>query len=521
MTRGPVLRCRSRSSPSGWSAPPRLPRSIGRPPWAGTLLVPSIVRCAAPGRSNLHAPLGTSSRRKGKADRELGGIRCGIPRRITPRSASVTRRRGGPSEAVSWDPCAPWRTPRPCCRRPTTRAGAGAGASTSGATSAPRAGCSRASSRRCATCPTHIGRPPYAETGHPIPWDEPRIKSPEIIARMRRAGSVAAEILRLAGEMVRPGITTDEIDQYVHQLHIERDAYPSPLNYNGFPKSVCTSANEVICHGIPDSRVLQDGDILNIDVTAYIGGVHGDTNATFFVGDVDPVSRELVRVTEECMWHGIEAVKPGRPISDIGRAIEDHAKAHRYGVIRAFIGHGIGEQFHGDIQVLHYYDSRASMIMRPGHDVHRRADDQPRHVAAQDVGRRLDRGDVRRQAHGPVRAHARRHRRRAATCSPAGPARRRRPPRGIGDRPLGRPPLDLRRARRRPRAPRRLRRVRRRRRPTRRRRRRPSPTSGPGRRRRARRSAPSTSRRRATTADALVGADVDPSIAASASCTRR
>ena len=183
---------------------------------------------------------------------------------------------------------------------------------------------------------------------------------------MRRAGAVAAEILRLAGEMVRPGITTDEIDEYVHQLHVERDAYPSPLNYNGFPKSVCTSANEVICHGIPDSPVLQDGDILNLDVTSYVDGVHGDTNATFFVGDVDPVSRQLVRVTEECMWHGIEAVRPGRPISDIGRAIEEHAKAHRYGVIRAFIGHGIGEQFHADIQVLHYYDSRASMIMRPG-----------------------------------------------------------------------------------------------------------------------------------------------------------
>jgi methionyl aminopeptidase len=216
------------------------------------------------------------------------------------------------------------------------------------------------------TVPPHIERPPYAETGVPVPWDEPRVKSPETIARMRRAGAVAAEILRLAGEALRPGLTTDELDAYVHELHLERHAYPSPLNYNGFPKSVCTSANEVICHGIPDSRVLQDGDILNIDVTSYVDGVHGDTNATFFVGDVDPVSRQLVRVTEECMWHGIEAVRPGRPISDIGRAIEDHAKAHRYGVIRAFIGHGIGEQFHGDIQVLHYYDSRASLIMRPG-----------------------------------------------------------------------------------------------------------------------------------------------------------
>ena len=173
---------------------------------------------------------------------------------------------------------------------------------------------------------------------------------------MRVTGKLAAEILRLAGEAVRPGMTTDELDAYVHQLYIERDCYPSPLNYNGYPKSVCTSVNEVICHGIPDSRPLEDGDIVNLDVTAYHGGVHGDTNATFFVGDVDAASRQLVRVTEEATWHGIEAVKPGRPLSDIGKAIEKHAKKYRYGVIRAFIGHGIGEQFHADIQVLHYYD---------------------------------------------------------------------------------------------------------------------------------------------------------------------
>ena len=216
------------------------------------------------------------------------------------------------------------------------------------------------------TVPAHINRPDYADTGTPLDEDEPRVKDPDVIARMRRAGSVAAEILRLAGDVVRPGITTDEIDEYVHRLHVEHDAYPSPLNYNGFPKSVCTSANEVICHGIPDSRIVQDGDIMNLDVTAYVGGVHGDTNATFLVGDVDPASRQLVKVTEECLWLGIEAVRPGRPISDVGRAIEDHANAHRYGVIRAFIGHGIGEQFHTDIQVLHYYASRASMIMRPG-----------------------------------------------------------------------------------------------------------------------------------------------------------
>jgi len=215
--------------------------------------------------------------------------------------------------------------------------------------------------------PAHINRPSYADTGRVERWNEPRVKSPEIIAKMRNAGKVAAEVLRLAGEMVAPGVTTEEIDIYVHQLCIEREAYPSPLNYNGYRKSVCTSVNEVICHGIPDSRALVDGDIINIDVTTYIGGVHGDTNATFFVGDVDPVSRQLVAVTEECMWKGIEAVRPERPVSDIGKAIEDHAKKHHLGVVRAFVGHGIGEQFHTDVQILHYYDTRGNtVIMRPG-----------------------------------------------------------------------------------------------------------------------------------------------------------
>ena len=214
--------------------------------------------------------------------------------------------------------------------------------------------------------PAHIERPPYADTGTVVRWNEDRVKSPEIIERMRHAGKVGAEILRRAGEMVRPGITTNEIDIFVHDLCIERGAYPSPLNYNGYRKSVCTSVNEVICHGIPDARALQDGDIINIDVTAFIGGVHGDTNATFLVGNVDPASQALVRVTEECMWKGIEAVRPDRPISDIGKAIENHAKIHHYGVVKAFIGHGIGQQFHTDLQILHYYDPRATTVMRPG-----------------------------------------------------------------------------------------------------------------------------------------------------------
>jgi methionyl aminopeptidase len=214
--------------------------------------------------------------------------------------------------------------------------------------------------------PDSIQKPPYADAGTPPRWHEPAIKSPEIIERMRRAGALAADVLRLAGEQVAPGVTTDEIDIFVHDLTIARGAYPSPLNYNGFPKSVCTSVNEVICHGIPDARPLEEGDIVNLDVTVYLDGVHGDTNATFFVGDVDDESRELVRVTEQCMWRGIEAVVPGRPISDIGRAIEDTARQHRYGVVRSFIGHGIGEQFHTDLQILHYYDPRANTMMRAG-----------------------------------------------------------------------------------------------------------------------------------------------------------
>ena len=216
------------------------------------------------------------------------------------------------------------------------------------------------------TVPARIGRPPYAESGEPGRKNAPLIQIPEIIERMRRTCAIASEILDLAGQYLKVGLTTDELDRYVHDLHIERDAYPSTLNYHHYPKSLCTSVNEVICHGIPDSRPLEDGDIVNLDVTAYREGVHGDTNATFFVGDVAPEYQQLVKVTKECMWKGIEAVRPGRPLSDIGRAIEDHAKKHRYGVVRAFVGHGIGEEFHSDIQVLHYYDPRASMIMREG-----------------------------------------------------------------------------------------------------------------------------------------------------------
>jgi methionyl aminopeptidase len=214
--------------------------------------------------------------------------------------------------------------------------------------------------------PDSIVKPPYAETGIVPRYNESRIKELDVIERMRVAGAAAKDILRRAGEMVRPGITTDEIDIFVHDACIAMGGYPSPLNYHGYPKSLCTSVNEVICHGIPDSRVLEDGDVINLDVTIYLNGVHGDTNATFAVGDISQQDKDLMAVTEECMWHGIEVVKPGVMINEIGRAIEVHAKKHKYGVVRAFIGHGIGENFHTDIQVLHYYDPRNTMILREG-----------------------------------------------------------------------------------------------------------------------------------------------------------
>jgi methionyl aminopeptidase len=216
------------------------------------------------------------------------------------------------------------------------------------------------------TVPPEIPRPDYAETGQPVRTPEARVKSPDIIERMRVAGRAAAEVLEIGGAAVAPGVTTDEIDAIVHQAYIDRGGYPSTLNYRGYPKSLCTSVNEVICHGIPDDRALRDGEIVNLDVTIFLDGVHGDTNATFLVGDVDDASRRLVEVTRQCMELGIAAVVPGRPFSDIGRAIENHATANRYEVVRAFVGHGIGEQFHTDLQIPHYYEPRLTTVMETG-----------------------------------------------------------------------------------------------------------------------------------------------------------
>ena len=216
------------------------------------------------------------------------------------------------------------------------------------------------------TVPDTIERPPYADTGDRSVRGESDVKSPEVIERMRRTCRTAADILALVGEAIEPGITTDALDVICHEACIAAGGYPSPLNYGHFPKSICTSVNEVICHGIPDSRVLCDGDIVNLDVTLYREGVHGDTNATWGVGTVDPLSRKLIRVTRECLEMAIDQVGPGRPFSGIGRAIQTHAEQNGFGVVRAFIGHGVGETFHSDLQILHYYDPRDIRVIEPG-----------------------------------------------------------------------------------------------------------------------------------------------------------
>ena len=216
------------------------------------------------------------------------------------------------------------------------------------------------------TVPAAIGRPPYADSGQPRRRDEAMVKSADVIARVRRAGQVAAEVLAVTGAAVAPGVTTDELDRVAHEAYLARGAYPSTLNYHGYPKSICTSVNEVICHGIPDDQPLADGDIVNVDVTAFLDGVHGDCSAMFLVGDVDAQSRRLVQVTRHCRDLGIAAVQPGRPVSDIGRSIEEHAHANGMGVVRTFVGHGIGESFHTAPSIPHYFTPDARTVMQPG-----------------------------------------------------------------------------------------------------------------------------------------------------------
>jgi len=190
-----------------------------------------------------------------------------------------------------------------------------------------------------ATPPAHVGGDIY---------------DTEMIEKIRAAGRISSQALDLIGESLRPGMTTDEIDRLGHEFVVSHGAYPSTLGYRGYPKSLCTSLNEVICHGIPDDTVLHEGDLVNVDITSYLDGVHGDTNRTFIVGETRPEVRDLVERTEEALRRGIKAVAPGREVNVIGRAIESYAKRFGYGVVRDFTGHGVGTSFHSGLIIPHY-----------------------------------------------------------------------------------------------------------------------------------------------------------------------
>ena len=214
--------------------------------------------------------------------------------------------------------------------------------------------------------PAGIQRPEYVDKPAPTRSGEPDVKTPETIEKMRIAGRIAADALAAAGAAVAPGVTTDELDRIGHEYLCDHGAYPSTLGYRGYPKSTCTSLNEVICHGIPDSTVIADGDIVNIDITAYIDGVHGDTNATYLAGDVDEESRLLVERTAESLRRAIKAVAPGRQLNVVGRVIESYAKRFGYGVVRDFTGHGIGHDFHSGLVVPHYDDPHLPVTLESG-----------------------------------------------------------------------------------------------------------------------------------------------------------
>jgi len=214
--------------------------------------------------------------------------------------------------------------------------------------------------------PKSIARPEYVGKKSPATYKGSDAQSAETIEKMRIAGRIAAEALQLVGAAISPGITTDELDRIGHEYLCDQQAYPSTLGYRGFPKSLCSSINEVICHGIPDSTVVQDGDIVNIDITAFIHGVHGDTNATYFAGKVDDESRLLVERTEESLRRAIAAVAPGRPVNVIGRVIESYAKRFDYGVVRDFTGHGISTAFHSGLVIPHYDSPHYDTILEEG-----------------------------------------------------------------------------------------------------------------------------------------------------------
>ncbi|PSK99809.1 methionine aminopeptidase type I [Haloactinopolyspora alba] len=214
--------------------------------------------------------------------------------------------------------------------------------------------------------PSAIPRPEYVDRPGPAPFTGSEVKDTETIERIRASAQLAARALAEVGKHVQPGVTTDDLDAVGHEFLCDHGAYPSTLGYRGFPKSLCSSVNEVICHGIPDSTVVADGDIVNIDITAYLDGVHGDNNATFLAGDVDEETRLLVERTREALARAVKAVKPGRAVNVIGRVIESYAKRFDYGVVREFTGHGVGEAFHSGLVIPHYDDPGSTTIIEPG-----------------------------------------------------------------------------------------------------------------------------------------------------------
>lgn len=214
--------------------------------------------------------------------------------------------------------------------------------------------------------PATIPRPEYVGRPGPAPNTGGDRYTPDEIERIRAAGRVAAGAIEAAASAIRPGVTTDELDRIAHEYVVAHGAYPSTLGYRGYPKSSCTSVNEVICHGIPDDTVLDDGDLVNIDVTAYRDGYHGDLNHTFVVGEASEEATLLVERTREALTRGIRAVAPGRQVNVIGRAIEAYARRFGYGVVRDYTGHGVGRAFHTGLVIPHYDAPEFDTVMEPG-----------------------------------------------------------------------------------------------------------------------------------------------------------
>ncbi|GAA3854476.1 type I methionyl aminopeptidase [Tessaracoccus defluvii] len=214
--------------------------------------------------------------------------------------------------------------------------------------------------------PRSIPRPEYVGRPGPRRYEGSDVQTPDVIERMRVAGRIASQAMHEAAKAIAPGVTTDALDAVAHEYMLDHGAYPSTLGYRGFPKSICTSVNEVICHGIPDLRPLEDGDLVKIDCTAFFDGVHGDNCATFYCGDVDEESRLLTERTQEALNRAIKAVRPGRPVSVIGRVIEAYAKRFGYGVVRDYTGHGVHTAFHSGLVILHYDEPRVDTVLRPG-----------------------------------------------------------------------------------------------------------------------------------------------------------